>query len=87
MLLVRYEDFIKKQDALTFENATTAYQKLVSCNPKNKEEFQELINELTDRAFAYCETSVRCINTSDQVYALYEAERKARLELFIAALN
>lgn len=87
MKIVRYEDFVKIPDALSFEDAGQIYKSILSAKQDADIEFLKLLKELLSNAVNYADIRSRWLLMSAQQTAQMDATRSQYHDLFIYAAN
>ena len=75
MELVRYEDFLKKQKVLSFDEANHIYELILSVKEEKDFKLSKLLEELINHAVDYAEIRSRWLSISTQEIVRMNATR------------
>ena len=82
-----YKDFLKTQNALSFEVANQIYELILSVKQDEDIELSKLLEELIKRAVNYADIRSRCLSMSTQEFVRMNATRSQYHDLFIDSVN
>ena len=87
MKFVRYEDFVKIPDALSFEDAGQIYKSILSAKQDADIEFLKLLEELLSSTVNYADIRSRWLTMSAQQTVQMNEIRSQYHDFFIASIN